>query len=212
MHRGVLSACLTAALLCAGASLVAAQQPGSQRPRRPGMGRPAMPGKPADTTKAQPGVQAQQGVQEQEGQQGPQGGGPGTLLEKGLVGALVERPEALHLTATQLTRTRVLAKWLEERNAPLHAQMMQVTGGRAMRDIPPVERRRLGQQLRPLMDQMRGNDLIATDSLKLVLAPDQLAQLDSLGARIRAGAPGAPRGPARDSMPQQQGPRRPRRP
>jgi hypothetical protein len=69
--------------------------------------------------------------------------------------------------------------------APLRAQWEQVTGGRALRDIPVRERRRLARQLQPIMQQARAGDEVALDSVNAILTPQQQDQLQTLVAEYR---------------------------
>ncbi|HWO87697.1 MAG TPA: hypothetical protein VNL98_00950 [Gemmatimonadales bacterium] len=112
--------------------------------------------------------------------QGPGGPGGG-----GVVSLLAQRPEALNLTPAQQEHARRLAAWLDSLNAPLQRQIQQATGGRAMRDMTPEERQAMMPTLMPLMQQLRANAQRAEDSLRIYLDAAQIAQLDSMRARMR---------------------------
>jgi hypothetical protein len=105
--------------------------------------------------------------------------GPGALLAKGLVGFVAEQPQVLDLNERQLARARQIAEQLMARNAPLHARIIAITGGREMRDLPMAERMQKRQQAQPFLDSMRTNDDRATAELRGLLNRDQQARLDA---------------------------------
>ena len=93
---------------------------------------------------------------------------------------LVENPSILHLTPVQVARIRKVSTKVDSLNAPAHAQMQQLTGGRPFRELPPAERRRIAPQVRQAMQQLRANNELALDSLEAVLTPEQTTQLENL--------------------------------
>jgi hypothetical protein len=107
---------------------------------------------------------------------------------------LVDSPQVLNLTAKQAERIRKQLARLDSADAPLRAQWQQLTGGRALSEMTPVERRRLAPQLQPVMQQLRANNQAAMDSVDAILTPDQQARLAELRAeyaqRRRARAAG----------------------
>jgi Spy/CpxP family protein refolding chaperone len=93
---------------------------------------------------------------------------------------LAEHPQALRLTAKQVDRIRKVATRLDSANAPLRSQLKELTGGRALRDMDPVERRRLVPQVQPIMQQLRVNNEGSLDSVDAILTPDQQNALQAL--------------------------------
>jgi len=115
---------------------------------------------------------------------------PGQQLGNVITRYLVDSPQVLNLTPKQLDRVRKQLARLDSTDAPLRAQWQQITGGRSPRDLTPVERRRLGPQLQPILQQLRTNNQAALDSLDAILTPEQQARLASLraeyGQRVQA--------------------------
>lgn len=103
---------------------------------------------------------------------------------------LVDSPQVLNLTPKQVVRVRKQLARVDSADAPLRAQWQQIAGGRSLRDLTPVERRRLGPQLQPIMQQLRTNNQAALDSVDAILTPEQQARLAALraeyGQRVQA--------------------------
>jgi hypothetical protein len=103
---------------------------------------------------------------------------------------LVDSPQVLNLAPKQVERVRKQLARLDSTDAPLRAQWQHVAGGRSLRDLTPVERRRLGPQLQPIMQQLRTNNQAALDSVDAILTPEQQTRLAALraeyGQRIQA--------------------------
>lgn len=93
---------------------------------------------------------------------------------------LVENPSVLHLTPVQIERIRKVSAKVDSLNAPVRAQMQQLTGGRPFREMQPAERRRIAPQLQQLMQQVRANGDLSLDSVEAVLTPEQTSQLENL--------------------------------
>jgi len=95
---------------------------------------------------------------------------------------LVDSPQVLNLTPKQVERVRKQLARLDSTDAPLRAQWQQISGGRSLRDLTPAERRRLGPQLQPIMQQLRTNNQAALDSVDAMLTPEQQSRLATLRA------------------------------
>ncbi len=93
---------------------------------------------------------------------------------------LAEHPQLLNLTTVQQARIRKLAAHEDSANAPLRAQLQQLTRGQQIRAMPPAERRRVAPQLRTVMGQMRANDEAELDSVSAILTPEQANRLETL--------------------------------
>lgn len=93
---------------------------------------------------------------------------------------LVENPSVLQLTPVQVARIRKVSAKVDSLNAPVRAQWQQLTGGRPLREMTPVERRRIAPQLQQAMQRLRANDNIALDSVEAVLTPEQTGQLENM--------------------------------
>ena len=108
---------------------------------------------------------------------------------------------ALNMTPKQVDRVRKVHEWLQGQDSTLRTQWNQVTGGRPLRAIPPVQRRRLAPQLQPIMQQLGANNSAALDSVDAILTPPQQAKLQTMlaayreRARQRGGAGGQGRQP-----------------
>jgi hypothetical protein len=98
---------------------------------------------------------------------------------------LAENPQVLNLNPTQVARIRKVAARVDSANAPLTAQWQQLTGGRALRELPPADRRRMAPQLQPLMQQMRANNEAGVDSVDAILTPEQQERLANLREEYR---------------------------
>jgi hypothetical protein len=160
-------------LLAAGAALAAlalmASRPLAAQ-ARPGPQAPAPP-----SPQAAPAAQPPQAPEQ-----------PGGVIAR----YLVDSPQVLNLTTKQVVRIHKQLARLDSADAPLRIQWQQITGGRPLREMTPLERRRLAPELQPVMEQLRNNNQAAFDSVDAILTPDQqtrLAQLRSEYAqRLRA--------------------------
>jgi len=112
-------------------------------------------------------------------------GGSRALVTTSVPRYLAGHGRQLHLTAKQSDRVREVAKWLDSANAPLRAQVQQVTGGRPLRTMRPMERRRLAPQLQPIIQGIRTNNQAALDSVDAILNPAQQQQLQTLVEEYR---------------------------
>ena len=99
---------------------------------------------------------------------------------------LAQHPQVLQLTAVQVQRVAKVANWVDALNTPVHNRMQAITGGRRLLDLTPAERRRVGPQLRPLLEQIRANNASSLDSIEAILTPDQTAHLESIQAEFKA--------------------------
>jgi len=124
-----------------------------------------------------PGAAAQQAGQPAGQAAMPQAGRPAA---GGTARYLADHPQVLDLTPVEQARIRKLAAHEDSANAPLRAQMQQLTGGRPIRELPPAERRRLAPQLRDVMQQMHANDAAELDSVAAILTPEQANRLETL--------------------------------
>ncbi len=106
---------------------------------------------------------------------------PGGILAR----YLVDSPQVLNLTPKQMDRIKKLRASVDSTEAPLRAQWQQITGGRGLRDLSPAERRQLAPRLQPIMQQLRGMNQAAMDSLDAVLTPQQQERLASLRAEYQ---------------------------
>lgn len=115
---------------------------------------------------------------------------PAQQLGAVLTRYLVDSPQVLNLTPKQVDRVRKQLARVDSADAPLRSQWQQITGGRSLRDLTPVERRRLGPQLQPIIQQLRTNNQAALDSVDAILTPEQQTRLAALraeyGQRIQA--------------------------
>jgi Spy/CpxP family protein refolding chaperone len=109
---------------------------------------------------------------------------------------LAAHPRALNLTPKQVDRVHKVRIWLRGEDSTLRVQWRQITGGRAVRSMPPAERRRLAPQLQPVLQQLRANNAAALDSVDAILTPAQQQKLQAdlaeyrERARTRRAAPG----------------------
>jgi hypothetical protein len=103
----------------------------------------------------------------------------------GVPGYLLAHPRAVNLTAKQVDRVHKVEDWLVGQDTILRAQWKQITGGRPLRDIQPADRRRLGPQLQPIMQQLRANNAAALDSVDAILNPRQQQKLQTALAEYR---------------------------
>jgi len=97
----------------------------------------------------------------------------------GVPGYLLSHARALNLTPKQLDRVRKVQDWLKGADSTARAQWQQLTGGRPVRSIPPAERRRLGPELQPIMQQLHANNAAALDSVDAILTPRQQQRLQA---------------------------------
>ncbi len=104
---------------------------------------------------------------------------------------LATHARALNLTPKQVDRIGKVRVWLRGQDSTLRAQWRQVTGGRAVRSMPPAERRRLQPQLQPLMQQLKANSAAALDSVDAILTPEQQQKLQADLAEYRERHPRA---------------------
>lgn len=104
---------------------------------------------------------------------------------------LASHPRALNLTPKQVDRIGKVRVWLRGQDSTLRAQWRQVTGGRAVRSMPPAERRRLQPQLQPIMQQLKANSAAALDSVDAILTPEQQQKLQADLAEYRERHPRA---------------------
>ncbi len=99
---------------------------------------------------------------------------------------------ALNLTSKQVDRVKKVHEWLRGTDSTLRAQWNQITGGRSWRAMPPADRRRLGPQLQPVMQELRANNKAALDSVDAILTPQQQEKLQQMFAEYRARRTGQP--------------------
>ncbi len=123
---------------------------------------------PAPARAARPGQAAAQA------KPGEQGQGPNAARY------LADNPQLLQLTPVQIERVRKVASRVDSLDAPLRAQMQQVTRGRQIREMPPADRRRAAPQLRDISQQVRANNATALDSISAILTPAQATRLETL--------------------------------
>jgi len=98
---------------------------------------------------------------------------------------LLTHPRVLNLTPKQTDRIRAVQVWLQGQDSSLRAQWQQLTGGRALRAIPPAERRSLAPQIQPIAQQLRANSAAALDSVDAILSPAQQQRLQAALAEYR---------------------------
>jgi len=125
-----------------------------------------------------------------------EGIGPAEDAGSNVTGFLTSGADSLHLTPVQRARLRRIHSYFEGLNTPLRDSIRTITGGRPLRDIPPIQRRRMGPALHPLMMAMRANSQAALDSVDAVLTPEQQQRLQAIRAEYRAhrAQAGAPEG------------------
>jgi hypothetical protein len=104
----------------------------------------------------------------------------GQVVGGGTAQYLVANPGVLNLTPVQVERIRKVSTRVEEMNAPVRTQVEQLTGGRPFRELPPADRRRVGPQLRPLLQQLQTNNEMSLDSIEAILTPEQTNRLENL--------------------------------
>jgi len=104
----------------------------------------------------------------------------GQVVGGGTAQYLVANPGVLNLTPVQIERIRKVSTKVEELNAPVRTRIEQLTGGRPFRELPPADRRRVGPQLQPVMQQLRANNEASLDSIEAILTPEQTSRLESL--------------------------------
>jgi hypothetical protein len=121
------------------------------------------------------------------GQRGP---GPAILLDSlpdaGPVELLLARADSLHLSPAQVRALQQIAAALRQRNAPLVAQLLdtrrelQPLIGLHPREMTPAQRQHFAQhagRARPVMQQVRRNNVQAMARIGAVLTPEQKVQV-----------------------------------
>ncbi|MGD0484902.1 MAG: hypothetical protein ABSB58_09675 [Gemmatimonadales bacterium] len=103
----------------------------------------------------------------------------------GTAAYLVQNPQVLQLTPEQVQRVAKVANRVDSINTPVRNRMQAVTGGRRLVDMTPAERRRVGPQLRPLLQQLQANNETSLDSIEGILTPEQTTHLEALRAEYK---------------------------
>ena len=128
-------------------------------------------------------------------------GGP---MARNPVATLLERRDALELTADQVARLEAIQARVERENAPRIEELRAAFGDRQPRDLSAEERAQLRdrmQALSPTRDAIRETNRAAMVEARAILTPDQQAKVRQAMRRADGPRPGV-RGPggARPAM------------
>jgi hypothetical protein len=147
---------------------------------------------------------------------GQRGQGPALLLDSlpdaGPIELLLARADSLHLSPPQVRALQQIAAALRQRNAPLVARLVETRRelqpliGLHPREMTPAQRQHFAQhagRARPVMQQVRRNNVQAMARVGAVLTPEQKVQvriwlLES--GMVDALPPGPPPGPLRQRL------------
>lgn len=115
--------------------------------------------------------------------------GPGSMA-RNPVAVLLERREALGLTAEQVTKMEAIQARVERENAPRIEQLRAVMGDRNPRDLTADERLQLRerrQALAPVRDEIRETNRTAMTEVRGMLTAEQQAMMRETMRRRPAG-------------------------
>jgi len=113
---------------------------------------------------------------------------------------ILEHRQELQLTDAQVQRLQQIRQELQQRNAPLLAQLRQMVWGDSLRraredatvrDSVRARRERMREQARPILEQLRANARAAMEQARQVLTEEQREKLRSLWAQERPRRQGA---------------------
>ncbi|HUG42366.1 MAG TPA: hypothetical protein VMM12_18015 [Longimicrobiales bacterium] len=126
--------------------------------------------------------------------------GPGSMA-RNPVTMLLERREALELTADQVRQLETIQARVEQENAPRIARLREALGDRPARDLTAEERAQLRDrmgELQPVRDELRETNRAAMAEARDLLTPEQATALRAAMRRgSRDGGPGARMGEGR---------------
>lgn len=127
-------------------------------------------------------AQAEQETRERPAFRGMMAGGHGAMV-RNPAAALLERQDALGLTADQVRQIEAVRARVEQENAPRIEQLRSAFGERRGRDMTRDERRQMRermQELRPIREALRATNRAASEEIRGILTDGQHEQLREL--------------------------------
>lgn len=95
----------------------------------------------------------------------------------------------LGLSADQRAKVAAIRQAVQQENAPLRAQMRQITGGKSFRDLNPAARDSLRPKLDPIRRQLMQNMRKGREQVMAILTPEQRRQFLEHARNRRGGRP-----------------------